>query len=231
MYAAFVRTTSLLGMALGAAVFVAWPTTADAGHDPVPNRAVQTPRPANLETAVLAGGCFWGMQLVFEHVKGVTAVAAGDAGGDKSTATYPQVETGQTGHAESVRIVFDTTQVTYRQILQVYFMVAHDPTELNRQGPDVGTQYRSAIFYATPEQQQIAQAYIAQLEKDKTFDSPIVTQVVPLKGFYPAEKYHQNFAVHHPDQPYIVINDLPKVASLREQLPALYRDQMVQATS
>ncbi|HEX5180420.1 MAG TPA: peptide-methionine (S)-S-oxide reductase MsrA [Gemmatimonadaceae bacterium] len=231
MYAAFVRTTSLLGMALGAAVFVARPTAADAGDDPVPNRVVQTPRPANLETAVLAGGCFWGMQLVFEHVKGVTAVAAGYAGGDKNTATYPQVETGQTGHAESVRIVFDTTQVTYRQILQVYFTVAHDPTELNRQGPDVGTQYRSAIFYTTREQQQIATAYIAQLDKDKTFDSPIVTQVVPLKGFYPAEKYHQNYAVHHPDQPYIVINDLPKVASLREQLPALYRDQMVQATS
>jgi len=231
MHAALFRTTSLLGMTLGAAAFVARPTSPRATPAMAPNAVVAAPRAAGQETAVFAGGCFWGMQLVFEHVKGVTAVTAGYAGGDKSTATYQQVETGETGHAESVRVVFDPSMVTYQQLLQVYFLVAHDPTELNRQGPDVGTQYRSAIFFTTPEQQQTAQAYIAQLEKEKTFDSPIVTQVVPLKGFYPAEKYHQNYAVHHPDQAYIVINDLPKVASLREQLPALYREQMVLATS
>jgi peptide-methionine (S)-S-oxide reductase len=229
MRTTLLRTTSLLGVTLGAAVFAARPLfSSTAHHGPLPNPTVDAPPTrAAQETAVLAGGCFWGMQLVFEHVKGVTAVTAGYAGGNANTATYEQVETGTTGHAESVRIVFDPSVVTYGELLKVYFSVAHDPTELNRQGPDTGPQYRSAIFYTTPEQKQVAESYIAQLTKAKTFDSPIVTQVVPLKGFYAAESYHQEYAVHHPDQPYIVINDLPKVQNLREELPALYRDALV----
>jgi len=227
MRTALFGATSLLGMTVGAFAFVARPMFSSMTHPAAPNAVVDAPRVgAGQETAVFAGGCFWGMQLVFEHVKGVTGVTAGYAGGEKNTATYEQVETGQTGHAESVRITFDTSVVTYKQLLQVFFTV-HDPTELNRQGPDTGTQYRSSIFYLTPEQKQIAESYIAQLEKEKTFDAPIVTQVVPLpKGFFPAEKYHQEYAIHHPDQPYIVINDLPKVSTLRQQLPALYRDNL-----
>jgi len=227
MRTALFGATSLLGMTVGAFAFVARPMFSSMTHPAAPNALVEAPRVgAGQETAVFAGGCFWGMQLVFEHVKGVTGVTAGYAGGEKNTATYEQVETGQTGHAESVRITFDTSVVTYKQLLQVFFTV-HDPTELNRQGPDTGTQYRSSIFYLTPEQKQIAESYIAQLDKEKTFDAPIVTQVVPLpKGFFPAEKYHQEYAIHHPDQPYIVINDLPKVSTLRQQLPALYRDNL-----
>jgi len=227
MRTALFGATSLLGMTVGAFAFVARPMFSSMTHPAAPNAVVDAPRVgAGQETAVFAGGCFWGMQLVFEHVKGVTGVTAGYAGGEKNTATYEQVETGQTGHAESVRITFDTSVVTYKQLLQVFFTV-HDPTELNRQGPDTGTQYRSSIFYLTPEQKQIAESYIAQLDKEKTFDAPIVTQVVPLpKGFFPAEKYHQEYAIHHPDQPYIVINDLPKVSTLRQQLPALYRDNL-----
>ena len=227
MRTALFRSTSLLGMTVGAFAFVARPMFSSMTHPAAPDAVIDAPRVgAGQETAVFAGGCFWGMQLVFEHVKGVTGVTAGYAGGEKNTATYEQVETGQTGHAESVRITFDTSVVTYKQLLQVFFTV-HDPTELNRQGPDTGTQYRSSIFYLTPEQKQIAESYIAQLEKEKTFDAPIVTQVVPLpKGFFPAEKYHQEYAIHHPDQPYIVINDLPKVSTLRQQLPALYRDNL-----
>jgi len=227
MRTALFGATSLLGMTVGAFAFVARPMFSSMTHPAAPNAVVDASRVgAGQETAVFAGGCFWGMQLVFEHVKGVTGVTAGYAGGEKNTATYEQVETGQTGHAESVRITFDTSVVTYKQLLQVFFTV-HDPTELNRQGPDTGTQYRSSIFYLTPEQKQIAESYIAQLDKEKTFDAPIVTQVVPLpKGFFPAEKYHQEYAIHHPDQPYIVINDLPKVSTLRQQLPALYRDNL-----
>jgi peptide-methionine (S)-S-oxide reductase len=178
-------------------------------------------------TAVLSGGCFWGMQLVFEHVKGVTAVVAGYAGGSAETATYEQVSTGTTGHAESVRITYDPSQLSYGQLLQVFFSVAHDPTERNRQGPDVGTQYRSVIFYQNDEQRRIAEAYIAQLDRAKVFAHPIVTEVVPFRGFYPAEAYHQDYAVHHPDDLYIVINDRPKVVHLRDELPALYREQRV----
>lgn len=179
---------------------------------------------AGEQTAVFAGGCFWGIQVVFEHVKGVTSATAGYAGGAANTATYEQVSTGTTGHAESVRVTYDPSQVTYGQLLQVFFSVAHDPTERNRQGPDVGPQYRSAIFYTTDEQARIARAYIAQLEKAKAFPRPIVTEVVPLHGFYPAEGYHQDYAVHHPREPYIVINDAPKVERLRQQLPELYRE-------
>jgi peptide-methionine (S)-S-oxide reductase len=178
-------------------------------------------------TLVLAGGCFWGMELVFQHVKGVTAVTAGYAGGNAETATYDQVSTGTTGHAESVRITYDPSRITYGRLLKVFFSVATDPTELNRQGPDVGSQYRSAIFYANPAQQRIATAYIAQLGSAKSFPAPIVTQVVPLKGFYAAEEEHQDFAIKHPDYSYIVINDAPKLKNLAAEWPALYQTASV----
>jgi peptide-methionine (S)-S-oxide reductase len=173
------------------------------------------------DTAVLAGGCFWGMEGVFEHVKGVTNVVSGFSGGDASTAQYETVSTGTTGHAESVQITFDPSQITYGQILEVYFAVAHDPTELNRQGPDSGTQYRSSIFYANEQQKHIAEAYIAQLNAAHIYRSAIVTKVVPLKGFYPAEAYHQHYLQLHPDAPYIVYNDLPKIEALKKQLPQM----------
>jgi len=179
------------------------------------------------ETAVLAGGCFWGVQAVFQHVKGVTQAVSGYAGGSKDTAEYEVVSSGRTGHAESVEIKFDPRQISYGRILQIYFSVAHDPTELNRQGPDEGTQYRSAIFFANPEQQRIAQAYIAQLDKAGVFKHPVVTQVSELKGFYPAEAYHQNYATLYPNNPYIYYNDLPKVDNLKQTFPDLYRDKPV----
>lgn len=177
---------------------------------------------ATRESAVLAGGCFWGVQAVFQHVKGVISATSGYSGGSAKTAEYEIVSTGETGHAESVQIVFDPSQVTYGELLRVFFSVAHDPTELNRQGPDEGTQYRSVIFYATPEQKQIAEAYLAQLGAAKVYRHRIVTQVVPLAAFYPAEAYHQNYAELHPDNPYIVINDAPKVEHLKKELPELY---------
>jgi len=182
---------------------------------------------AGEQVAVLSGGCFWGMQMVFEHVKGVTGVTAGYTGGAARTANYDEVSTGATGHAESVRITFDPSQVTYGQLLQVFFGVAHDPTELDRQGPDEGTQYRSAIWTTTPDQERIAKAYIAQLTVTKVFHKPIVTQVLPLHGFYPAEGYHQDYGLHNPGAPYILINDAPKVAQLRERFPKLYREAPV----
>ena len=175
------------------------------------------------QTAVFSGGCFWGVDAVFKHVKGVSEVVSGYAGGSAATAHYEMVSEGTTGHAEAVRISFNTAQVSYQQLLQVFFSVAHDPTELNRQGQDVGSQYRSAIFYASAEQQQVAQHYIQQLTAAQTFSSAIVTQVVPLQQFYPAEDYHQNFLALHPNKPYIVINDLPKLEQLRKQFPALYQ--------
>jgi peptide-methionine (S)-S-oxide reductase len=174
------------------------------------------------QTAVVAGGCFWGIQAVFEHVKGVISATSGYAGGGAKTAQYEMVSTGETGHAESVKIVYDASQITYGQLLRVFFSVAHDPTQLNRQGPDLGSQYRSAVFYANDEQKHIAEAYIAQLAEAKIFPRPIVTQVVPLKAFYPAEDYHQDYAAHHPENPYIVYNDAPKVAHLQQQFPDLY---------
>jgi len=173
-------------------------------------------------SAVFAGGCFWGVDAVFKHVKGVTAATSGYAGGSAASAKYPLVGTGMTGHAESVEVVYDPSQVTYGQLLRVFFSVAHDPTQLNRQGPDWGTQYRSAIFFATPEQQRVAQAYIAQLQAAKVFSQPIVTEVVPLKAFYAAEDYHQNYLALHPESPYIVYNDLPKLTALKTQFPDLY---------
>lgn len=174
------------------------------------------------ETAVLAGGCFWGVQAVFQHVKGVTRVVSGYSGGNGETAEYDKVSSGTTEHAESVQITYDPSRITYGQLLKVYFSVAHDPTELNRQGPDRGTQYRSAIFYSSDEQKRVATAYIAQLEAAKVFPRSIVTQVSPLKAFYPAEAYHQDYVVHHPYEPYIVINDLPKITALQRQFPGLY---------
>jgi peptide-methionine (S)-S-oxide reductase len=173
--------------------------------------------------AVLAGGCFWGIEGVFEHVKGVRKVVAGYSGGSADTAHYFTVGSGRTGHAESVQVQFDPTQVSYGQLLQVFFSVALDPTQLNRQGPDSGTQYRSVIFYGNAEQKRIANAYIAQLTAAKSFPAPIVTQVVPLKAFYPAEAYHQHYLQLHPNEPYIVYNDAPKVAHLQQLFPALYQ--------
>ncbi|TAJ81237.1 MAG: peptide-methionine (S)-S-oxide reductase [Gallionellaceae bacterium] len=178
---------------------------------------------ANAETAVFAGGCFWGVDAVFKHVKGVSEVVSGYAGGEAATAHYEQVGNGDTGHAESVLVTFDPAQVSYLQLLQVFFSVAHDPTQLNRQGPDVGTQYRSAIFYTGAEQQKLAQSYVRQLTAARTFSAPIVTQIVPLKRFFAAEDYHQNYLALHPFQPYIVFNDKPKVEELRKRFPALYR--------
>lgn len=175
------------------------------------------------QTAVFAGGCFWGVDAVFKHVKGVSEVVSGYAGGSAATAHYEQVSDGNTGHAEAVRVRFNPAQVSYHQLLQVFFSVAHDPTQLNRQGPDSGSQYRSAIFYTSPEQQTIAQSTIQQLAAARTFSSPIVTQVVPLQQFYPAEDHHQNYLALHPNQPYIVFNDKPKVEQLRKQFPALYQ--------
>ena len=191
---------------------------------PLPDPAVDIPlaKAGGVQAAVLAGGCFWGVEGVFEHVKGVTRVVSGYAGGKSDTASYGQVSTGRTGHAESVRISYDPARISYGQLLKVFFSVAHDPTELNRQGPDTGTQYRSAIFYANEDQKRVADDYIAQLQKARVFPRPIVTQVVPLKGFYDAEAYHQNYLANHPNQPYIVINDLPKITNLQRQLPSLY---------
>ncbi len=170
-------------------------------------------------TAVLAGGCFWGVEAVFERLKGVSNVVSGFAGGSKTTAHYEIVSTGMTGHAESVEITYDPSQISYGKLLQVFFSVAHDPTTLNRQGPDRGTQYRSAIFYANDEQKRVAEAYIRQLNDAKVFSHPIVTQVVPLSGFYAAEAYHQHFIDHNPDYPYVVYNDLPKLKALEKQFP------------
>ncbi len=173
-------------------------------------------------TAVFAGGCFWGIEGVFDHVKGVKSSVSGYSGGTQATAQYEIVSTGTTGHAESVQVVYDPSLTSYGQLLQIFFSV-HDPTELNRQGPDDGPQYRTAIFYADEEQKRVAEAYIDQLNRAKVFKQRIVTQVVPLKAFYKAEDYHQDYLAHHPNQPYIVINDLPKVAQLRQQFPQLYK--------
>ena len=174
------------------------------------------------QTAVFAGGCFWGIEAVFEHVKGVTQAVSGYSGGTAETADYQKVSAGRTAHAEVVQVTYDPSKVSYGQLLKVFFSVAHDPTQLNRQGPDTGPQYRSAIFTVDAAQQRAAQAYIAQLQAAKSFPRPIVTQVVALKAFYVAEPYHQDYVVHHPDQPYIIYNDLPKVAALKKQFPQLY---------
>lgn len=216
---------TLIAPALGlvvAAVTAVYAASSAAKALPEPTIDIPLAKASGVQTAVLAGGCFWGVEGVFEHVKGVTRVVSGYAGGKADTARYEQVSTGQTGHAESVRITYDPARISYGQLLKVFFAVAHDPTELNRQGPDSGTQYRSAIFYANEDQKRVADAYIAQLQAARVFPQPIVTQVTPLKGFYDAEAYHQDYLAHHPNQPYIVINDLPKITNLQRQLPALY---------
>jgi peptide-methionine (S)-S-oxide reductase len=176
------------------------------------------------ESVVFAGGCFWGIQAVFQHIKGVVSATSGYSGGDAKTAEYETVSTGRTGHAESVKVVYDPSQVTYGQLLHVFFSVAHDPTELNRQGPDEGSQYRSVVFYTTPDQLRVTRAYIEQLDKARVFKHAIVTQVVPLKAFYPAEAYHQNYATLHPDSMYIRFNDAPKVENLKQVFPQVYRE-------
>lgn len=194
-----------------------------AAMTPVPNPVVDLPKTSGEQTAVLAGGCFWCTEAVFEHVIGVKNVVSGYAGGSRETAHYEMVGSGRTGHAESIQITFDPSVVSYGTLLKVFFAVAHDPTTLNRQGPDWGTQYRSAVFYANDDQKRVAEAYIKQLDEAHVFKKPIVTQVTPLKGFYPAEGYHQDFVAHHPDHPYVVVNSLPKLHKLQKTFPELYR--------
>jgi peptide-methionine (S)-S-oxide reductase len=189
---------------------------------PAPQQDAALAAKPGKETAIFAGGCFWGTQSVYERVKGVVSTTAGYAGGSASTATYDQVTTETTGHAESVRVVYDPSKITYGRLLQIFFSVVHDPTQLNRQGPDVGTSYRSAIFYTNDEQRRISSAYIAQLDAAKAFPKPIVTQVVPLKEFYSAEEYHQHYADLNPDNPYIMVCDRPKVEALKQQFPELF---------
>ncbi len=207
----------LMGSLLGA-------VACSAKANPVPAPELDAPKAtaSGRQTAVLAGGCFWGVQAVFQHVKGVISATSGYAGGSAKTAEYEIVSTGETGHAESVQVVYDPAQITYGELLRVFFSVAHDPTELNRQGPDEGTQYRSSIFYGNDEQKKIAEAYIAQLDQAKVFRHAIATKVVPLQAFYPAEAYHQNYAALHPNQPYIMFNDAPKVDHLKREFPDLY---------
>jgi peptide-methionine (S)-S-oxide reductase len=203
------------------------PAAADVAHM-IPAAVLDEPAgQATSEIAVVAGGCFWGVQGVFQHVKGVTRAVSGYAGGDQATAHYETVSTGTTGHAESVQITYDPRKISYGRLLQIYFAVAHDPTELDRQGPDVGTQYRSAIFPTNAEQDRIAKSYIAQLGEAHSFDAAIVTRIEPDKAFYPAEAYHQDFLTRHPTYPYIVINDLPKIENLKRLFPDFYRPDPV----
>jgi len=215
------RIIAMLGI-VAAAMFAVFVSSHAAS--PLPDPKIDAPMATAkvTQTAVFAGGCFWGVEAVFEHVKGVTQVVSGYSGGSADTAKYDEVSSGSTGHAESVRISYDPSRISYGQLLKVFFSVAHDPTELNRQGPDTGTQYRSAVFFASDEQKRVAESYIAQLQAARAFPRPIVTQVTPLKAFYEAEAYHQDYLVRHPNQPYIVINDLPKIADLQRQFPALY---------
>lgn len=223
----FAGPAKFLGLVLLATLLVASFTSPSRARQEVPDPKLDVPKLAGkgLETAVFAGGCFWGVEAVFEHVKGVSAVASGYAGGSSNTANYRAVSSGQSGHAEAVKITYDPAQVSYGQLLKVFFSVAHDPTQLNRQGPDRGAQYRSAIFFANADQQRIASAYIAQMGDARIFgNKPIVTQVGPLKAFFPAEGYHQDFARLNPNHPYIVFHDAPKVANLKRQFPMLYRN-------
>ena len=193
----------------------------------IPAPAVDAPisTAEGLQTAVVAGGCFWGVQAVFQHVNGVSRAVSGYSGGSKATAVYQIVGFGQTGHAEAVEISFDPKKISYGKILQIFFSVAHDPTQLNRQGPDTGPQYRSAIFYQNEAQKRVAEAYMSQLNNAHAFRRPIVTQLNPLEAFYPAESYHQDYAFLHPNNPYIAINDLPKVENLKGLFPDVYRSQ------
>jgi peptide-methionine (S)-S-oxide reductase len=217
---------SVLASAMFLALTACSGYTAATPHPPVPPAKVDAPLASapGKQKAVFAGGCFWGTQAVFERVKGVVATTTGYAGGEARTATYDQVTTETTGHAESVEVVYDPSKITYGQLLRVFFSVAHDPTQLNRQGRDVGTSYRSAIFYESDEQKRIAQAYITQLDAAGVFPAKIVTQVTPLKGFYRAEDYHQDYALHNPDNPYIEVCDRPKIEALKAEFPELFVD-------
>jgi peptide-methionine (S)-S-oxide reductase len=223
----FVRSFTVSALlATAFALFPGCHAASAAPRSPVPAATIDASLATSpgKQTAVFAGGCFWGTQAVFERVKGVVATTVGYAGGQASTATYDQVTTETTGHAESVQVVYDPSRITYGQLLRIYFSVAHDPTQLNRQGPDVGTSYRSAIFYSNDDQRRIAAAYIAQLDQAHVFSNPIVTQVTPLKGFYRAEDYHQDYAMHNPDNPYILVCDRPKIAALKQQFPELFTE-------
>lgn len=217
--------TSLVAVVIAIAIVYAlgWRAAASGAANLPDPKVDESPTAASgHETVVFAGGCFWGIQAVFEHVKGVKKATAGYSGGTVKNPEYEEVGSGRTGHAESVEVVYDPSKVTFGQLLKVFFSVAHDPTELNRQGPDFGTQYRSAIFFETPDQERIARAYVDQLGAAKVFSSPIVTQIVAYQAFYRAEDYHQDYLVNNPENPYIVINDLPKVANLKKQFPDLY---------
>ena len=227
MRARLLRLISILSMMAISA------TGAVAANPPIPAAKMDASiaNHAGKEKAVFAGGCFWGTQSVFERVKGVTMTAAGYAGGSAATATYDQVTTETTGHAESVEVTYDPSKITYGQLLRIFFSVAHDPTQLNRQGPDVGTSYRSAIFYTSEEQRNIASAYIEQLNQARVFPKPIVTQLTPLKGFYRAEDYHQDYALNHPDNPYIQFCDRPKIQALKQQFPEYFVDYKGSKTS
>ena len=215
------RTSVLISFFLAALI------ACNAGAAPkTPSPLVDTPLASGKseQTVVFSGGCFWGVQAVFERVKGVISATSGYAGGHVKNPDYELVSTGSTGHAESVEIKYDPSQITYGQLLQVFFSVAHDPTELNRQGPDEGTQYRSAVFYTNDEQKKVVEGYVAQMEKDKTFSHKVVTQIAPLQAFYPAEGYHQQYFDHHPESLYIVYNDKPKVEALKKEFPGLYQE-------
>jgi peptide-methionine (S)-S-oxide reductase len=228
------RSSKLLAL-IGAAAIAAgaWLNTSWAAEGAVklPPPAFNAPAAAKQETAVFAGGCFWGVQAVFQHTKGVSNAVSGYAGGKKETARYEMVGSGQTGHAEAVQVTYDPKQVSYGKLLQIYFSVAHDPTQLNRQGPDRGTQYRSALFYRDASQKEVAERYIAQLDAARAFPSKIVTQVAPLVAFYPAEDYHQDYATLNPTSGYIVAFDLPKIANLKTMMPEIYREQPVLVAS
>ena len=219
------KTTLILtGMAALAALAFVLPSSAETAHE-IPAPAVDAPASGGPQTLVVAGGCFWGVQGVFQHVTGVTSAVSGYAGGEPSTAHYEMVGSGRTGHAESVKITYDPGKVSLGKLLQVYFSVAHDPTQLNRQGPDVGTQYRSTIFAMNDEQAKVAQAYIDQLDTTKLFGRKIVTTIERGRAFYPAEGYHQDYLTLHPSQPYIVFNDLPKIENLKRMFPVIYRTE------
>jgi peptide-methionine (S)-S-oxide reductase len=224
------RSASIAVRLIGAAIR-SYPAAAQEGVA-IPLPSVDLPAgDATSATAVFAAGCFWGVQGVFQHVKGVTSALSGYAGGDKNTANYEVVSSGTTGHAESVQVIYDARQVSYGRLLQIFFSVAHDPTQLNRQGPDYGTQYRSAIFPATAEQASVAKAYIAQLDQAHLFKKGIATKIEPGRPFYPAEAYHQDFLTLHPTYPYIVVNDLPKVEDLKRRFPEIYRASPVLVSS
>ncbi len=214
---------SILSISTIAQVLPSPPPSIAAAPAPRPSVRPAVRPSAQLQTAVLAGGCFWGVEAVFEHLKGVTDVVSGFSGGTAASAHYKTVSAGSTGHAEAVRITYNPAQISYEQLLKVYFSVAHDPTQLNRQGPDWGPQYRSAIFFTNGEQKKVAEAYMAQLKQSRTFARPIVTQLMPLTQFYAAEPYHQNFLARNPNYPYIVVHDLPKLAQLKQKFPTLYK--------